>query len=60
MPRSASTSSTISKAETEHVIQPDSMADDLGWKPVAIARVGLACHPGSLAGLQPAGQTRLP
>ena len=32
MPRSASTKFNISKAETEHVIQPDSMADDLGWE----------------------------
>lgn len=43
----------ISKAETEPVVQPDSMTDDLGRKPMAIVRVGLARHPGRLAGLQP-------
>jgi hypothetical protein len=40
------------------MIQPDSMADDLSGKPVAIARVGGgALHATSLAGLRPDGQT---
>ena len=50
----------ISKAEAEHVIQPDSMADDLGGKAMAVVWVGRGLHAASLAGLKPAGQTRLP
>jgi len=50
----------IPQAEAEHVIQPDRMADDLGWKAVAVVRIGPGYHAASLAGLQPVGQTRLP
>ena len=50
----------ISKAQAEHVIQPDSMADDLGGKAMAVVWVGRGLHAASLAGRQPAGQTRLP
>ena len=30
----------IPQAEAEHVIEPDGVADDLGWEPVAIVRIG--------------------
>jgi len=49
----------ISQAEAEHVVHPDSVADNLGRKAVAIVRVGWGLHPVSLAGLQPDSQTRL-
>jgi hypothetical protein len=49
----------IPQAEAEHVIQPDCVADDLGGKAMAVVRVGRRLHAASLAGLQPAGQTRL-
>jgi hypothetical protein len=42
------------------VIQPDTVADDLGGKPMAVVRVGQGLHADSLAGLLPPGQTRLP
>jgi hypothetical protein len=41
------------------VIQPDGVADDLGGKSMTIARVGRRLHAASLAGRQPAGETRL-
>jgi len=50
----------IPRAEAEHVVQPDSAAEDLGGKTVAILRVGRGHHAASLAGLQRACQTRLP
>ena len=50
----------ISKTEAEHVIQPDSMADELGGKSMAVVGVGRRLHTASLAGLQPVGQSRLP
>ena len=50
----------IPKADAEHATQPDSVADDLGGKAVAVVRIGRGFHAASLAGLQPAGQTRLP
>jgi hypothetical protein len=49
----------ISQAEAEHVIQPDSLADDLGWKAMAVMRVGRWLHAVSLVGLRSARQTRL-
>ena len=49
----------IPQAEAEHVIQPDCVADDLGRKAVAVVWVGWGLHANSLAGLRPAGQTRL-
>jgi hypothetical protein len=50
----------ISQAEAEHVIQPDSVADDLGGKAMAIVWVGWRLHAASFAGLQPIYQTQLP
>jgi hypothetical protein len=50
----------VSKADTEDVIQPDSMADDLDGKAMAVVRVGRVFHAASLAGLQPGCQTGLP
>jgi len=49
----------IPQTEAEHVVQPDSMADDFGGKAVAVVRIGRGLHAASLAGLQPVGQTRL-
>jgi hypothetical protein len=34
----------VARTETEHVMQPDGMADNLGWKPMLRKRGGLACH----------------
>jgi hypothetical protein len=34
----------IPKAEAEHVVEPDRVADQLGWKAVAIVRVGRLLH----------------
>jgi hypothetical protein len=50
----------ISQAEAEHVIQPDSMADEIGWKPMAVVGVRRRLHAASLAGLKPVGQSGLP
>jgi hypothetical protein len=49
----------IPQAEAEHVVQPDSVADNLGGKAVAVARVRQGLHAVSLAGLQQPCQTRL-
>jgi len=38
----------VAETQTERMIQPDSMADDLSRKPVAVVRVGLRLHPGRL------------
>jgi hypothetical protein len=38
----------VSEAQTEPVIQPDGVADDLGWKPVAAVAGCGAIHPPSL------------
>ena len=50
----------IPEADAEHMVQPDSMADDLGGKAVAIVRIGRRLHAATLAGLQLVCQTRLP
>ena len=50
----------IPRAEAEHVIQPDGVADYLGGKAMAVARVGWQFHAASLAGLQAACQIQLP
>ena len=50
----------IPQAEAEHVVQPDSVADDLGGEPVAVVGIGWRLHPASLAGLRVYGQTWLP
>jgi hypothetical protein len=49
----------ISQTEAENVIQPDSMADDLGGKAMAVARVGRGLQAANLAGLKPDWQTQL-
>ena len=41
----------VTQTETEHVIQPDGMADDLGCKPMPRKRGGLVCHLVSFARL---------
>jgi hypothetical protein len=60
MPRSARSSLNVPQAEAEHMVQPDSVADDLGGKAVAVVRVGRGLHAASLDGLQRACQIRLP
>jgi hypothetical protein len=50
----------ITQTEAEHVVQPHSMADDLGGKAVAVVRVRRELHAASLAGLQRTCQTQLP
>jgi hypothetical protein len=49
----------ITRAEAEYVIQPDSVADDLGGKPMAMVRVGWQVHAASLGCFQAHGQRRL-
>ena len=49
----------IPQAETEHVVEPDGVADDLGGKPVAIGSGGGFIPPVSPTSLQGC-QTRLP
>ena len=50
----------IPQAEAEHVVQPDSVADDLGGEPMAVVGIGWRLHAASLAGLRGCGHTRLP
>jgi hypothetical protein len=50
----------IPKAEAEDVVQPDSVADDLGREPMTIVRVGWRLPAPSLARLRASGQTWLP
>jgi len=50
----------IPKTEAEDVVQPDSMADDLGGEPMTIVRVGLRLHAASLRRPRACGQTWLP
>jgi hypothetical protein len=50
----------IPQAEAEHVVQPDSVADDLGGEPVAVVGIGWRLHAASLAGLRGCGHARLP
>jgi hypothetical protein len=47
----------ITQAQAEYVIQPDGMADDLGWKAMAVMPFGRWLHAVSLLGLQPGRQT---
>ena len=51
MPRSAREQLNIPQAEAEHVVQPDSVADDLGGEPMAVVGIGWRLHAASLAGL---------
>ena len=46
----------IAQAEAEHMIQPDSMADDLGGEAMAVVRVGWGLHAASLARSGPAAR----
>src|SRR4051794_24555404 len=41
----------VPKAEAEHVVQPDRVADDLGREPVPVIGGGLWCHRVSLTQL---------
>ena len=50
----------IPQAEAEHVVQPDSVADDLGGEPVAVVGIGWRLHAASLAGLRGCGHAWLP
>jgi hypothetical protein len=50
----------IPQAEAEHMVQPDSMTDDLGGEAMTITRVWRWLHAASLVGLQADDQTRLP
>jgi len=43
----------VAQAEAEHMVQPDSMADDLSGEAMAAVRVGWWFHAASLAGLHP-------
>jgi hypothetical protein len=49
----------ITQAEAEYVIQPNSVADDLGGKPMAVVRVGWQVHAASLGCFLAYGQRRL-
>ena len=42
------------------MVQPDSVADNLGVEPMAVGPVGLRLHAVSLVRLSPCCQTRLP
>jgi hypothetical protein len=50
----------IAQTEAEHVVQPDSVGDDLGWEPMAVVRVRWRRHPTSLLARQACCQSRLP
>jgi hypothetical protein len=50
----------VPQAETEQVIQPDSVADDLGGKAMAVVRVRWWIHTLNVIGLRPRCQTQLP
>jgi len=41
----------VPQAEAEQVVEPDGVADDLGWEPMAVVGVGWRLHAGSLARL---------
>ncbi len=49
----------IAQTEAEYVIQPNSVADDLGGKPMVVARVGWLPHAASLGCFQDYGQRGL-
>ena len=50
----------IPQTEAKDVIQPDSVADDLGREPMTTVQVGRRLHAASLTRLQAAGQAWLP
>ncbi len=50
----------ITQAEAEHMIQPDSMADDLGGEPMAVVRVWWWLHALTVVRFPPGCQTLLP
>jgi hypothetical protein len=49
----------IPQTEAKDVVQPDSVANDLGREPMTIVRIGRRLHALTLARLQVVGQTRL-
>jgi len=50
----------IPQAQAEHMIQPDSVADDLGGEPMAVGWVGCRLHATSLARLRAGYQKQFP
>jgi hypothetical protein len=42
------------------VVQPDGVADDLGWEPMAVVGIGWRRHPTTLLALRAPCQSRLP
>ena len=50
----------IPQAEAEHMVQPDSMADDLGGKAMAVVRVGWWLHAAHCCPSRSGCQSRLP
>jgi hypothetical protein len=50
----------IAQAEAEYVVQPDSLADDLGREAMAVRRIRWRLHPASVVAPHPARQIRLP
>ena len=50
----------VPQAEAEHVVEPDGVADGLGWEPMAVVAVGWRLHAASLARLRECCQTLLP
>ena len=50
----------IPQAEAEHMVQPDSLADDLGGKAMAVVRVGWWFYAPTVVRLRSRCQTRLP
>ncbi len=49
----------VTETETEHVVEPDGMADDLRREAMTVMRVGRRLHAVSLAGFGLPGQTEL-
>jgi hypothetical protein len=60
MPRSAKDQLHIAQVEAEHVVQPDDVADDLGWEPMTIVGVGWRLHTVSLTRCPADCNVRLP
>jgi hypothetical protein len=50
----------IPQAEAEHMVQPDSMTDDLGGNAMAVVRVRWWLHTVTVARVRSRRQTRLP
>ncbi len=46
----------VTQAQVEDVIQPNSVADDLSWEPMAVAWIGWQLHPTNLVQTRPGRQ----